>query len=958
MTDVVDGRRGQPDARPQMQAQTSSSVPSTPFRQPRDVRFHSRSPSPGQKLNHVSPRCADPAAKLVPRSAASDLCKFETTAEVGKRRMPYNQENEHAPPTPDTPPKTVLEPYEEDKLSGDMRELYDWLLPSRDSEERRAQLVQKLESMMNEEWPGHNIRVNMFGSSGNLLSSSESDVDICITTTKKSLETMHSIAELLARHGMERVVCRSSAKVPIVKCWDPDLKLACDLNVNNPLALENTRMIKTYVQLDERVRPLAKIIKHWSQMRILNDAAFGGTISSYTWTCMIISFLQRRSPPILPSLQKMEGHRLSADSPFADDVESLRGYGKNNKESLAQLLFQFFRHYGYEFDYSKEVVSVHEGRRVWRVEKGWQRERNSDKEAQRRLCVEEPFTLVRNLGNSADEYSWNGIHREIRRAFDLLADGQRLAECCEQYVFPPAEQPSGYFQRPTPRPAPTLRRSASQSGRPNYDAAAAKPHRGLSRNQSVQRTGNRRASSSASFGNQRAAVNISPPYLGPNTYDPVTSKLAKQYQLLQVQQDVLRSQYVQNAQTGGQNRRVSDLSAQHPRNGYVNGIGPRLDAAPTASWSQPGYLWHHPVSRHPPTTAPTRSGDGSVPIPLSPSLASAIPAQRQAHRSSITDSSAGRSGVRSHSQPGRVLPHPLAQQQQQQQQQGHVGHEVSGAIPTFGSNIHSTQLFSQSLQPAYPAMAALPATTAVVDTAIPKEYIGYYVGQSPSLGSQQFTSLPMHPHMTLRDPPTSRPRRVTPDLMPPTRIGRHESRSPSPLGHVRSYTADPRPAPRAPEPAVEVMVPLIVNGSTAPARFPVEPVVVTVDCPRDTHCPPIPSVGEQAPADLEGIKPETSANGGSDPSTARPPILSPVAEMQTPPPTHIDVRQESLLANGLKPKIAQGRSPLAPLDDVSSSRSSWHQMVPKGHRKSRSIVAPGRGLVQAMPENKSERKGG
>jgi len=71
---------------------------------------------------------------------------------------------------------------------------------------------------------------------------------------------------------MEKVVCRAVAKVPIVKCWDPKLSLACDINVNNPLALENTRMIRTYVQLDDRVRPLAKIIKYWTKRRLLNDA--------------------------------------------------------------------------------------------------------------------------------------------------------------------------------------------------------------------------------------------------------------------------------------------------------------------------------------------------------------------------------------------------------------------------------------------------------------------------------------------------------------------------------------------------------------------------------------------------------------------------------------------------------------------------------------------------------------
>jgi DNA polymerase sigma len=72
--------------------------------------------------------------------------------------------------------------------------------------------------------------------------------------------------------GMEKVICVSTAKVPIVKIWDPELCLACDMNVNNTLALENTRMIKTYVQIDDRVRPLAMIIKYWTKRRIVNDA--------------------------------------------------------------------------------------------------------------------------------------------------------------------------------------------------------------------------------------------------------------------------------------------------------------------------------------------------------------------------------------------------------------------------------------------------------------------------------------------------------------------------------------------------------------------------------------------------------------------------------------------------------------------------------------------------------------
>lgn len=103
------------------------------------------------------------------------VCKFETGAEFRKRRIPYKDGGNDPLPPPKDEPKKVLEPHEEDKLSGDMRELYDRLLPSDESEERRAKLIKKLEKILNDEWPGNDIKVNVFGSSGNLLSSSDSD---------------------------------------------------------------------------------------------------------------------------------------------------------------------------------------------------------------------------------------------------------------------------------------------------------------------------------------------------------------------------------------------------------------------------------------------------------------------------------------------------------------------------------------------------------------------------------------------------------------------------------------------------------------------------------------------------------------------------------------------------------------------------------------------------------------
>lgn len=71
--------------------------------------------------------------------------------------------------------KERLDPEEEEKLSADMLEVYDRLLPSAESDDRRRQLVRKLEKLFNDQWPGRDIKVNVFGSSGNKLCSSESD---------------------------------------------------------------------------------------------------------------------------------------------------------------------------------------------------------------------------------------------------------------------------------------------------------------------------------------------------------------------------------------------------------------------------------------------------------------------------------------------------------------------------------------------------------------------------------------------------------------------------------------------------------------------------------------------------------------------------------------------------------------------------------------------------------------
>ncbi|ORZ22602.1 hypothetical protein BCR42DRAFT_406587 [Absidia repens] len=327
----------------------------------------------------------------------------------------------------------ILDHMAEDQLCAFMLNQYEELLPTKENYYRRIALVQKIGQLLNNEWPNKGIKAILFGSSVNGLGTNQSDVDICITSQWSGLRSVRALATLFIRCGMQQVIYVPRAQVPIVRLFDPETQLACDININSTMALYNTDMIKAYTAIDPRVRPLIMIIKHWTKQRILNDSAAGGTLSTYTWTCMIINFLQLRQPPILPVLHQMKSPN-GENEMFCSNIETLQGYGQPNCETLGGLLFAFFRRYSIEFDYDEQVISVRHGRYLTKQEKGWHIGRNKAS-----LCVEEPFNVGRNLGNSADIRSIRGIRMELNRGLEMLIAGVSWTIICSPYQHPTFE---------------------------------------------------------------------------------------------------------------------------------------------------------------------------------------------------------------------------------------------------------------------------------------------------------------------------------------------------------------------------------------------------------------------------------------------------------------------------------------------------------------------------------------
>jgi DNA polymerase sigma len=314
---------------------------------------------------------------------------------------------------PTAPSSVELSLVQVRQLDRHIWELYDQIRPEDGESQRRARLLAHMNKVVRSEWP--NACIRMFGSGASGLNMRSGDVDMCLMVPPQLGRQRIADSDLGVRHSRERKQYREQtgpltdkqimrrmagmlrrskmtnvqellrARVPIIKVSDPVSGFQIDLCLNNELVHHNTDLLRSYGGLDPRVRPLALIVKYWAKQRGINET-YRGTLSSYAYVLMLINFLQIHTPPVLPCLQRMQNGRIVAEgekvpvqllessNAMACDVyfdRSVTVFDGGNKESIAELLIDFFRHYAIEFDYSSSVVCTRLGTLISRVSKSW-----------------------------------------------------------------------------------------------------------------------------------------------------------------------------------------------------------------------------------------------------------------------------------------------------------------------------------------------------------------------------------------------------------------------------------------------------------------------------------------------------------------------------------------------------------------------------------------------------------
>jgi len=246
------------------------------------------------------------------------------------------------------------------------------------------------------------------------------------------------LSDFLPRSGFQLVRSLPFARKPLVTFEDVEGDLGeIDVTINNRLPLYNTELLRSYSQINDRVRPLVLLVKTWAKNHNVCGAG-AGNLSSYTWTIMVIYFLQLVDG--VPSLQALAlerrmvsdidywGFRHEFEATFlsVDDYWSTCGDGnrKGLGVGVGELLYGFFRFLSREYIWGKEVMSIRCPERL--EADGWWRVVGKS-HAEPGIHVEDPIEL-RDLNIVLRRDRLAQLKAELARAVDMLQGGCSLDE--------------------------------------------------------------------------------------------------------------------------------------------------------------------------------------------------------------------------------------------------------------------------------------------------------------------------------------------------------------------------------------------------------------------------------------------------------------------------------------------------------------------------------------------------
>ncbi|XP_059384400.1 terminal uridylyltransferase 4 [Carassius carassius] len=289
---------------------------------------------------------------------------------------------------------------------------------------------------------------------------SDVNIDVSYPSTMTQPDVLIKVLEIL-KNSVEFAEVESDfhAKVPVVFCRDVASGLMCKVSAGNDVACLTTNHLAALARLEPRLVPLVLGFRHWANLCHIDCQAEGG-IPSYSLSLMVIFFLQQRAKPILPvylghwikgfdvkrvdefHLTGMESDSFVGWEHRPAPAGEGRGDGRVRPEpktqtekkekkgeyvkgkarltlkqpvsvSLGQLWLELLRFYTLEFALEEHIISIRLKELLPRELKNWPR---------RRLAIEDPFALKRNVARSLNsQMVFEYIQERFRTAYKYFA---------------------------------------------------------------------------------------------------------------------------------------------------------------------------------------------------------------------------------------------------------------------------------------------------------------------------------------------------------------------------------------------------------------------------------------------------------------------------------------------------------------------------------------------------------
>ena len=304
---------------------------------------------------------------------------------------------------------------------------------------------------------------------GNLDDNEVSEFKQKEDTLKIVKRQIYKLINILRKKGYIDLVPVPFARIPVISARCPRTSIAFDICMDNARAVENSTLLKEYASLDNRVRDLILLVKVWAKANRIGSARFS-MLSSYSWSILVIFFLQRID--FVPNLQChsfIKAHQSLEDicvdsrcDKFLSAIEVLSaGIWKppNSTITISSLLFGFFSFYHTKYDSKHFTISVRLANKADLIKGCFEKSSRID-----RMSIEDPFetcsSIVKHdLGVHMNDFGQIQISKCIENAFTLFEQifSQDLDIKLIRRIFNPCAKEKGkkpIWKSPTPQTFP------------------------------------------------------------------------------------------------------------------------------------------------------------------------------------------------------------------------------------------------------------------------------------------------------------------------------------------------------------------------------------------------------------------------------------------------------------------------------------------------------------------------